>query len=105
AVLRRPRIGTASTRPRANSVRKVRRWRERVVSARRLKHFPLASISDPSLPGLTPQVGFTRLAAHNTAPLGQARVAVQSIFFANAFLRRKMDPRVKPAGDTRVSTR
>ena len=35
----------------------------------------------PSLPGLTPQVGFTRLAAHNSAQLGQARVAVQSIVF------------------------
>jgi hypothetical protein len=35
---------------------------------------------DPSLPGLTRQ----------------------SIFFAKAFLRRKMDPRVKPAGDRLV---
>src|SRR5262249_1517706 len=26
----------------------------------------------PSLPGLTPQVGFTRFAAHNSAQLGQA---------------------------------
>jgi hypothetical protein len=34
-------------------------------------------ISHPSLPGLTRQ----------------------SIFFVKAFLRRKMDPRVKPAGD------
>ena len=34
-----------------------------------------------SLPGLTPQVGFTRLAARNPAQLGQARVAVQSIHF------------------------
>src|SRR5262249_40687047 len=42
-----------------------------------------------SLPGLTPQVGFTRFAAHNTAQLGQARVAVQSILF-----RKKMDARV-----------
>src|SRR5690349_1781878 len=41
-----------------------------------------------SLPGLTPQVGFTRLAAHYTAQLGQARVAVQSILFAKTFLRR-----------------
>src|SRR5262245_13827826 len=53
-----------------------------------------------SLPGLTPQVGFTRLVAHHTAQLGQARVAVQSILFAKSLLRRKMDPRVKPAGDT-----
>ncbi len=29
----------------------------------------------PSLPGLTPQVGFTRLAAYNVSQLGQARVA------------------------------
>jgi putative tryptophan/tyrosine transport system substrate-binding protein len=43
----------------------------------------------PSLPGLTQQVGFTRLAALNTlAQLGQARVAVQSIL-----LRKKMDAR------------
>src|SRR5215471_15521006 len=41
-----------------------------------------------SLPGLTPQVGFTGLAAHNDAQLGQARVAVQSILFAKSFLRR-----------------
>jgi hypothetical protein len=33
----------------------------------------------PSLLGLTPQVGFTRLAAHNAAQLGRARVAMQSI--------------------------
>jgi hypothetical protein len=39
-------------------------------------------ILNSSLPGLTPQVGFTRLAAHNTAQLGQARVAVQPILFA-----------------------
>jgi DNA helicase-2/ATP-dependent DNA helicase PcrA len=32
-----------------------------------------------SLPGLTPQVGSTRLAAHDTVQLGQARVAMQSI--------------------------
>jgi hypothetical protein len=47
-----------------------------------------------SLPGLTPQVGFTRLAAHNAAQLGQARVAVQSIIF-----RKKIDARVKPGHD------
>src|SRR5262249_38095738 len=45
--------------------------------ARALERFPLALISHPSLPGLTRQ----------------------SIFFVKAFLRRKMDPRVKPAGD------
>jgi hypothetical protein len=38
---------------------------------------------------LTPQVGFTRLAALKDAQLGQARVAVQSIL-----LRKKMDARV-----------
>src|SRR5262249_11260244 len=47
-----------------------------------------------SLPGLTPQVGFTRLAAYNTAQLGQARVAVQSIHLRKAFLAKKMDARV-----------
>ena len=48
-----------------------------------------------SLPGLTPQVGFTRLAALNNAEVGQARVPVQSIL-----LRKKMDARVKPAHDS-----
>jgi hypothetical protein len=47
-----------------------------------------------SLPGLTPQVGSTRLAALKNAQLGQARVAMQSIL-----LRKKMDARVKPAHD------
>src|SRR5262245_7197981 len=37
------------------------------------------SIPPASLPGLTPEVGFTRLPAHNAAQLGQARVAAQSI--------------------------
>src|SRR5260370_40834629 len=41
-----------------------------------------------SLAGLTPQVGFTRLAALNNAELGQARVLVQSIH-----LRKKIDAR------------
>src|SRR6266567_1755714 len=51
-------------------------------------------ILNTSLPGLTPQVGFTRLAAHNSAQLGQARVAMQSIHLRKDFLRRKMDARV-----------
>jgi putative tryptophan/tyrosine transport system substrate-binding protein len=42
-----------------------------------------------SLPGLTSQVGFTRLATLKIAQLGQARAAVQSIL-----LRKKMDARV-----------
>src|SRR6516162_1355533 len=37
------------------------------------------SIPTASLPGLTPEVGSTRLPAHDAAQLGQARVAVQSI--------------------------
>jgi hypothetical protein len=41
------------------------------------------------LPGLTPQVGFTRLAAIKTAELGQARVPVQSILVV-----KMMDARV-----------
>ena len=53
-----------------------------------------------SLPGLTPQVGFTRLAAFNNAELGQARVPMQSIFLRK-FLAKEMDPRVKPGGDGR----
>jgi len=36
---------------------------------------------------LTPQVGFTRLAARSNAELEQARVPVQSIFFAKRVLR------------------
>src|SRR5258708_37279815 len=56
----------------------------------------------PSLPGLTPQVGFTRLtalkdaqlgqarlAALKDAQLGQARVAVQSIHLRKNVLRRR----------------
>lgn len=50
-----------------------------------------------SLPGLTPQVGFTRLAAHNTAQLGRARVAMQSILLRKKLLATKMDARVKLA--------
>src|SRR5215472_11346254 len=58
--------------------------------------------SRSSLPGIarrktrvnalvTPQVGFTRLAAHYAAQLGQARVAVQSILIAKKVLTKKMD--------------
>src|SRR5262249_2337285 len=61
AVIRHRRIGTASTRRRANNVRRLRE-----LQARAAKAFSLVSTPDPSLPGLTPQVGFTRLAAHNT---------------------------------------
>ena len=60
-----------------------------------------AKASRPSLPGLTPQVGFTRLAARSNAELGQARVPVQSISFSQKRLAKKMDPRVKPEGDAR----
>src|SRR5262249_61384096 len=49
---------------------------------------PREQQSQSSLPGLTPQVGFIRLAAHYTAQLGRARVAMQSIFFARSLLRR-----------------
>jgi hypothetical protein len=60
--------------------------------------------SQSSLPGIarrktrvnalmSPQVGFTRLAAHYTAQLGRARVAVQSILFAKKFLRRRWTTR------------
>src|SRR2546428_9661849 len=41
----------------------------------------------PSLPGLTPQVGFTRLAALKIAELGQARVPVQVGFTRLAALK------------------
>ena len=73
---------------------------------RGLKRFPFArtedaaTVSAPSLPGLAPQVGFTRLAARRNAGLGQARVPVQSIFFAKRVLRsgwtRGSSPRVTP---------
>src|SRR6266446_7880009 len=48
----------------------------------------MAANLSSSLPGLTPQVGFTRLAALNNAELGQARVLVQSMH-----LRKKIDAR------------
>jgi hypothetical protein len=47
-----------------------------------------------SLPGLTPQVGFTRLAAHNAAHSGKPELLVQPIIF-----RKKMDARVEPGHD------
>src|SRR5262245_19394781 len=53
-----------------------------------------------SLPGSTPQVGFTRLAADNTAQLGQARVAVQSIDLRKNFLRRRWMPGSSPGMTT-----
>ena len=58
-------------------------------------------LSAPSLPGLTPQVGFTRLAARRNAELGQARVPVQCRSSSRKRLAKDTDPRVKPAGDTR----
>src|SRR6185295_6523215 len=59
------------------------------------------TVSPPSLPGLTPQVGFTRLAARCNAELGQARVPMQSIFFfaqrpLRSGLTRGSSPRVTP---------
>src|SRR5262249_48273918 len=47
----------------------------------------------PSLPGLTPQVGFTRLAAPNNAQLVRARVAVQSMPSSKKLFAKKMDAR------------
>ena len=63
------------------------------MRARWLVEFPSPHAVPSSSPGLTPQVGFTRLVAHNTAQLGQARVAVQSIHLRKAFLAKKMDAR------------
>ena len=40
-----------------------------------------------SLPGLTPQLGSTRVATLGSAKLGQARVPVQSIFFATSLFQ------------------
>jgi hypothetical protein len=56
---------------------------------------PAAIDIDPpsSLPGLTPQVGFTRLAALIGADLGQARGPMQSIVLMNEGLI-SMDTRV-----------
>src|SRR5712692_487888 len=53
----------------------------------------------PSLPGLTPQVGFTRLAALVGTDLGQARGPMQSIIFKSTLFAKKMDARVKPGHD------
>src|SRR5438128_12694386 len=55
-------------------------------------HFVLRRARDTSsssLPGLTPQVGFTRLAALQYAQLGQARVACNPLPSSKSFLRRK----------------
>jgi hypothetical protein len=61
---------------------------------------PIGARLRPSLPGLTPQVGFTRLeASYNCADLGQARGPLQSIDLRKNFLAKKMDARVKPAHD------
>src|SRR5262249_45058708 len=54
---------------------------------------------DSSLPGLTPQVGYTRLATIKTAELGQARVPMQSIHLRKNFFGKKMDARIKSAHD------
>src|ERR1700730_11064383 len=45
------------------------------------------SCSEPSLPGSTPQVGYTRLAALDGADLGQARGPVQSICSRERWMR------------------
>ncbi len=55
------------------------------------------AILTSSLPGLTPQVGFTRLAAVKLTELGQARVPMQSICFRKNPLAKKMDARVTSA--------
>src|SRR5439155_794315 len=56
------------------------------------------SIPPSSLPGLTLQVGFTRLAALNGAELGQARVPMQSIFLRKGWMRGS-SPRMTWRGD------
>src|SRR6266852_4943449 len=63
-----------------------------------------AEYSPASLPGLTPQVGFIRLAALVGADLGQARGPVQSIIFVRILLAKKMDARVEPAHDRSRTT-
>ena len=83
---RRP---SASRRPRPRSRRSAADTASVIAGLtadRSLAALPL--IPHPSLPGLTPQVGFTRLAAIKTAELGQARVLMQSIVFVKLFLRR-----------------
>src|SRR5882757_4719649 len=52
-----------------------------------------------SLPGLTPQVGFTRLAALHGADLGYSRGPMQSIHLRKDLLTKMMDWRVRPAHD------
>src|SRR5262245_46630848 len=48
--------------------------------------------STPSWPGLSPQVGFTRLAALKNAQLGRARVAVPSTSFSQT-IKKDVDAR------------
>src|SRR5882757_2604500 len=52
----------------------------------------------PSWPGLSPEVGFTRLRASKLADLGQAR-GPNAISLRDVRCVPKRDPRVKPAGD------
>src|SRR5262245_21950001 len=75
----------SAKRPRRAGSRSTKRSRASRVRRERKKS---------SLPGLTPQVGFTRLAAHKDTQLGQARVAVQSIQLCKNSLTKEMDARV-----------
>src|SRR5262245_11742891 len=76
----------------ARSAKKPRRAASR--STKRSRASRARRRKKSSLRGLTPQVGFTRLAAHNGTQLGQARVAVQSIQLCKKSLTKKMDARV-----------
>src|SRR5262249_41127264 len=51
---------------------------------------PLSNPPSRSLPGLIPQVGFTRLAAPSITELGQARVPMQSIVFQKIDARARL---------------
>src|SRR5262249_16408889 len=80
-------------RARAGERRCARRRAAAVSPANACRH----ANADSSLPGLTPQVGYTRLAAIKTTELGQARVPMQSSHLRKNFLAKKMDARVVSA--------
>jgi DNA helicase-2/ATP-dependent DNA helicase PcrA len=61
--------------------------------------------SPPSLPGLAPQVGSTRVAAPNTSELGQARVPVQSIPSREEDGSPGLAPLARPGDDSAIETR
>src|SRR5262249_62038656 len=62
---------------------------------------PAATDSCRVMAGLDPQVGFTRLAALKSCGTRASPSSGAIHPLRKSFLRRTMDPRVKPAGDAR----